>query len=328
MQNWLNNLERLLRQGRSAILATLVHRTGHSPDSTGTQLVISADQVFGKLNNAERLAEVVNHSREMLQRRLPWSTRAFALRPIVGHENGDCQFVFQLIDEQAAVRWLNDSQVAVAQNRPAVLICKAGESPALAIEAKQVDPALQPALQDLLTGADANAVTHLNEHLLIRLPGQPLRVAVAGNGAVAAALIRNLRLLPCRLVWLTSTTPIDSGVPLAALNAGSVDQLPDYSHLLIASNDHELDKRLCAHAIRHPSIGFIGCLGSEKKAALLRKALHEEGLGTVDTARIITPVGLADINGNHPSIIALSIIAQLLTRSVSGASLPVDSDRD
>jgi len=313
VQNWLNSLERLLRQGRTAILATLVRRTGHSPDVVGTQLLVTADQVFGVLNNTERLADVIAHSRQMLQQRTQWSVRSFALSPIVGTENGDCEFVFQSIDQHGAAGWLNDAQVAVAQNRPAALICAPTAKPVLTFEVADADPALHESLGEMLSSSDPGSVQLMGDHLLLRLPGNPLRVAIAGNGAIAAALIRHLALLPCRVVWLTSGTPLDSGVPVLPLDASTVDTLADHTHLVIASNDHELDRRLCTHALRHPSIRFIGCLGSARKAALLRQSLHQSGLDESQTARIATPVGLPEIDSNHPSVIAISIIAQLFS---------------
>jgi xanthine dehydrogenase accessory factor len=314
VQNWLNSLERLLRQGRTAILATLVRRNGHSPDAVGTQLLISTDQIFGVLNNTDRLAQVVTHAREMLSQRRQWSTRSFALSPIVGTENGDCEFIFQSIDQRAAAGWLNDAQVAVAQNRAAVLVCKPDITPTLAYDHADIEPALHKLFDELLAAADPNGVRTTDDRLLLRLPGNPLRVAVAGNGAIASALIRHLALLPCRVVWLTSGTPLDSGVPVAALTASEVDSLASQTHLVIASNDHELDVVLCGRALRHPDLRFIGCLGSARKAALLRESLHQAGFDPSSTARIITPVGLPDIDSNHPSVIAVSIIAQLYSQ--------------
>lgn len=319
MQNWLNNLERLLRQGRSAILATLVQRTGHSPDSIGTQLLISTDQIFGVLSNADRLQAVVEHSREMLQCQRRWSVRTFALRPIVGEQNGTCQFVFQLFEQSAAADWLNDAQIAVAQNTAAVLVCAEGEQPRLAKDESASDDArLQTALRELIDRAGAGAVRRLDEKLLIRLPGTALRVAVAGNGVVAAALIRNLSLLPCRIVWLTSGNPIDIDVPLAPLETNTLATLANHTHLVVVSNDHELDKRLCAAALQHPALRFIGCLGSQKKAALLKRALRNDGFSAAQAARVVTPLGLPTITGNHPSIIAASIVAQILSLNARG----------
>ena len=57
---------------------------------------------------------------------------------------------------------------------------------------------------------------------------------------------------------------------------------------------------------------FIGVIGSDAKAAILRRELVANGVPAERAAMFHCPVGL-DFGTNHPHEIALSIAAQLLT---------------
>jgi xanthine dehydrogenase accessory factor len=57
--------------------------------------------------------------------------------------------------------------------------------------------------------------------------------------------------------------------------------------------------------------GFIGLLGSRRKAVVLFATLEEEGFTAAQRERVVTPVGL-DIGGQTPEEIAVSIVAQLI----------------
>jgi xanthine dehydrogenase accessory factor len=62
---------------------------------------------------------------------------------------------------------------------------------------------------------------------------------------------------------------------------------------------------------------FIGVIGSDSKAAILRRELIADGVHPQLVEQIHCPVGLP-FGTNHPHEIALSIAAQLLTERDRG----------
>ena len=59
------------------------------------------------------------------------------------------------------------------------------------------------------------------------------------------------------------------------------------------------------------SVCYVGCIGSRRKAALLRERLAALGFSPADLERIWSPIGLP-IGGDTPAEIAVSITAQLI----------------
>lgn len=145
-------------------------------------------------------------------------------------------------------------------------------------------------------------------------------IAIFGAGHVAQALLPVLAPLPCSLVcadhrpeWVArlprfSNVRIECQEDLPAL----VDTLPDETFLLCMTQGHKTDRPILYRALSRRQFPFIGVIGSDSKAAILRRELMADGIAASLTDQIHCPVGLP-FGSNHPHEIALSIAAQLLT---------------
>lgn len=99
-------------------------------------------------------------------------------------------------------------------------------------------------------------------------------------------------------------------------------QLPPGTHVLIMTHDHAEDAALCDAALRLDHLGSIGLIGSSAKWSRFRHRLITEGKHAPEAlARIKTPIGLPEITGKEPAIIAVSVAADLL-RTMAGADAP------
>lgn len=98
--------------------------------------------------------------------------------------------------------------------------------------------------------------------------------------------------------------------PLPELVLG---QVPHGTHVLVMTHDHAADAALCDSALRHPHLGSIGLIGSSAKWGKFAQRLAAEGHSPADLARIHTPIGLPDIAGKDPAVIAVSVAADLVT---------------
>lgn len=82
----------------------------------------------------------------------------------------------------------------------------------------------------------------------------------------------------------------------------------DYAAVMTRGHLHDADVE---RFILNTDVGYIGVVGSRKKAALTRATLLAEGFSQQQLERIITPIGL-DIGSETPAEIAVSIAAQLI----------------
>jgi xanthine dehydrogenase accessory factor len=102
-------------------------------------------------------------------------------------------------------------------------------------------------------------------------------------------------------------------------------ELPPGCHVLIMTHDHAEDAALCDAALRCGHLGSIGLIGSAAKWRRFARRLAAEGHDDAALARITTPIGLPDITGKQPAVIAVSVAADLLRRlerAPAGAARP------
>ena len=81
-------------------------------------------------------------------------------------------------------------------------------------------------------------------------------------------------------------------------------------YVVIMTAGHRGDLAVLEQVLRTPA-GYVGCIGSRKKAEAVRRQLEEHGFAEADISRIQSPIGLP-IGGETPSEIAVSIAAQLI----------------
>ncbi len=144
-------------------------------------------------------------------------------------------------------------------------------------------------------------------------------IVIFGAGHIAQALIPVLLPLPCSLSVYDSRAEWIAKLPRAwnlrtecvADLAAVVDTLPAGAFVLCMTQGHKTDRPILHRALASHDFPYVGCIGSDAKAAILRRELIAEGLSPERAARFHCPIGL-DFGTNHPHEIALSIAAQLL----------------
>lgn len=174
--------------------------------------------------------------------------------------------------------------------------------------------------------------------LLEPLPARPA-IAVFGVGHVGYELARILARLPIRLHLIDSRAEQLDRVRLAELVEGSADvavhhavlgeqvleRLPAGTHVLIMTHDHAEDFALCDAALRLPALGSIGLIGSSAKWARFRSRLADAGHAAAVIDRIECPIGLPEVAGKDPAVIAIAVAAALARRIEQSAPVPAAS---
>lgn len=150
--------------------------------------------------------------------------------------------------------------------------------------------------------------------------GAAWTIAIFGAGHVAQALVPVLTPLSCRIAVFDSRAEWLEKMPHArnvtathiADLAPAIDMLPLDTFLLCMTQGHQTDRPILHRALTTCDFPFIGVIGSDSKAEILRRELIAGGLAPERAACFHCPVGLP-FGSNHPHEIALSIAAQLLT---------------
>jgi xanthine dehydrogenase accessory protein XdhC len=152
-------------------------------------------------------------------------------------------------------------------------------------------------------------------------------VAIFGVGHVGLELARILARHPLELHLVDSRpeqlsaevlAPLDDAV--AGIHTHHVPVLPELvlaelpmgTHVLVMTHDHAEDAAIIDAALRTSHLGSIGLIGSSAKWSRFRAKLADEGHDEQAIARIITPIGIADLAGKEPATIAVSVAASLL----------------
>lgn len=101
---------------------------------------------------------------------------------------------------------------------------------------------------------------------------------------------------------------VHAPVPESALTA-----LPSGAHVLVMTHDHVEDLAIVDQSLRTAGLGSIGLIGSASKWARFRKKLLGElGHDEAALARVTTPIGIPEVTGKQPAVIAVSVAAHLL----------------
>lgn len=162
------------------------------------------------------------------------------------------------------------------------------------------------------------------------------RIVVFGAGHVANAVVNVLIHLDCvitcidpRPEWLAKLP--DSPRLTRVLTAdmpSAVTTIPDDAFVLLMTMGHTTDKPILLEILRTRSFPYLGVIGSDAKANILRRDIVEAGLPEEARRAFFCPIGLT-VGTNHPYEIAVSVAAQLLqVRDANLASHSLPADRD
>jgi xanthine dehydrogenase accessory factor len=151
-------------------------------------------------------------------------------------------------------------------------------------------------------------------------PALAWHVVVFGAGHVAQKLCRFLAELDCRVTCIDTRTdwleklPVGDGLETrhVAHYSDGVDQVGTDSYVIIMTMGHQSDVPVL-RAIEHaqPEIPYLGVIGSDSKARVLRKDLLAAGVSPAFIDRVVCPIG-DKVGNNTPAEIAFSAVAQLL----------------
>ncbi len=148
-------------------------------------------------------------------------------------------------------------------------------------------------------------------------------IALFGGGHVGHAIVHALMPLPFSVHWIDSRDSVfPQQLPAKVRTEHSdpvqsaVRELAPGAMVLVMSFSHAEDLDIVAECLRrqreHKDLAFVGLIGSATKWATFRRRLSDRGFGEHELSFLTCPIGLPGIRDKLPSVIAASVVAQLL----------------
>ena len=305
------------REGRGAVLATVVETWGSAPRQAGSQLVISgAGEIMGSVSGGCVEGAVVGEALECLETGVPRlltfgvsDDSAFAVGLACG---GTIRILVEPVGEggQRLPPDLLAELVAARAARVARAYVIDLQTWARKLMAEGHDAAVDARLR-----ADRSGLDEDGRFIGVQNPG--LRLIVVGAVHIAQPLVLMARAAGYAPTLIDPRGSFGSAErfpgetilddwPDAALAALAPDAR---TAIVTLTHDSKLDDPAILAALASPCF-YLGCLGSTRTLAKRLDRLRAAAVSEADIARIHAPVGL-NIGAKTPAEIAVSILAQI-----------------
>ncbi|MFN3915887.1 MAG: xanthine dehydrogenase accessory protein XdhC [Aquabacterium sp.] len=268
-----------LSAGRAAVVVQVDQIKGSTPRETGTRMLVAADAVLGTIGGGHLEWQAIDLARHLLAEATPTT-------PTTG--------------------------------------------PRL-----QKTYPLGPTLGQCCGGVVVLGFEPLSHTSLAQWPDSPARfhLELHGAGHVGQAIVRLLCDLDCTVrwidergddaqtpglpdpAWLASLPPHIQWTPTEAADH-EVTHAPAHACHLVLTHRHDLDLRIISAVLQRSQqqhdVRFAGLIGSQTKRAKFLHRLEAVGLSSHTLAGLTCPIGLPELSGKEPAVIAVSVVAQLL----------------
>ncbi|MCB1382381.1 MAG: xanthine dehydrogenase accessory protein XdhC [Notoacmeibacter sp.] len=144
------------------------------------------------------------------------------------------------------------------------------------------------------------------------------QVYLFGAGHVGRALAQALSPLPLAVTLVETRGEALRDLPTnvitrwTALPDDVVRSAPPGTAFVVLTHDHALDFLVVSEALNRGDADYVGMIGSATKRAVFRKWYLDHGGDEASLARLVCPIGGADVKDKRPSVIAALTAAELL----------------
>ncbi|WP_166415870.1 XdhC family protein [Cochlodiniinecator piscidefendens] len=311
------------REGRGAVLATVIETWGSAPRPVGSQLAISADgDIVGSVSGGCVEGAVIVEAQEAIldqkHRILTFGVsdeNAFKVGLACG---GTIRILLEPIGSVLPEGLLSALVEARKTRQPVAYVVDpdAEERKIVSSTEPPIDAHFGLALSDRFRSDKSG----FEGRFFIGLHNPPLRLAVVGAVHIAQPLMQMARLAGYDAVLIDPRPVFGSAARFP--NETIIDEWPDEAlklhgldertAVVTLTHDPKLDDPAIIAALRS-KVFYLGCLGSKRTHAKRLERLSTLGFDNKDLNRIHGPVGL-NIGAKSPAEIAISIMAQLTER--------------
>ncbi|OVZ54744.1 xanthine dehydrogenase accessory protein XdhC [Pigmentiphaga sp. NML080357] len=167
--------------------------------------------------------------------------------------------------------------------------------------------------------------------MLAAMEPRPHQLWLYGAGHVARALVHVMLPLPFLIRWIDTREDVFPHPLPPQVEPVQTDDPPSEAACappgalhLIMTHSHALDFDIVRAVLERGGGVYCGLIGSATKRTTFERRLRARGMDDALIARLTCPVGLPQLTGKLPGIIAVSVAAQLLeaVEARAGAGQP------
>lgn len=309
MSDWLTHLGNFLSRKKPFVIATVTSYHGSSPDLPGACVFIAEDKTVSLISSDNRRKIIEESARSVLENKSPYLIEKIPLGQVAAEDNGHCEVIYEYFAASTYPSWL---QQLIENRDKKITSYLLREFPKQAENAQAPDISTRiviharehPAVDTLIKNNDACQLIYNDTLLLIRkLSNNNILLAIAGSHPVASKIVKLTDQLPFALTHIHTSDCSDENLSLLA----------DGYHVVVMTGDHELDFTCCKTLLHRDGIAFVGCIGSDRKAQLFKQRLIAQEVPPERYLKLHMPIGLKAVNGKQTSVVAMSILSQILS---------------
>ena len=301
------------------VLVTIVETKGSTPRNFGAQMIVTADGIWQTIGGGALEFELMARAKVMLSSSGSSAWDRDLVKVTLGPDMGQC-----------------------CGGSLSLLLEKFGPTEETILKviaaAADADTKLAHPFVDSIPLRVAKSLEQSNRSLVI-LPVDRRQVPlfIYGAGHVARAVVPRLHGLGFE-VFLVDVAA--SRFPANDCNTAShvvakrpeiiAGRAPAGSVHLVMTHDHALDETICHTILARGAFGFLGLIGSATKKARFVRRLRQAGITPQMLERLVCPIGVEEIKGKAPNMVAMSVATQLTiwqqakVNCWSGSSDPID----
>ena len=310
MQQIFEAMQKEWSAGRSAVLVSVVGKSGSVPRGSGAQMLVGqAGLLCGTIGGGPAEFDAVHKAQALLQSGQS-GTHHYVLRQNPAEDLGavcggdvTVTFHFAPADNAAWTQLAEDVLDHLAQQRPAYLILSD-----------------MPSLSDVPTEAAPSFPLPIRQ-----------RAIIFGAGHCSAALCPLLNTLDFRVTVFDDRPEWNTveRFPTAEKRiVGEFERIGDYlaltgeDYVVVMTSGHGHDYEVERQVLRQ-NVAYLGVMGSHSKTAVVNEKLRADGFDEVAIASVHAPIGTA-IGAVTPEELAVSIAGEMIReraarREMSGA---------
>lgn len=301
MSQWIGWLRRL--DAEPCAMISVLATEGSAPRGGGTRMLVWADRQEGTIGGGALEYRAVEQARAMLA--LPpgtWRVQDYPLGPLLGQCcGGRVRLLVEHVDP-TALGWLHDAETGR-------MLATTLEENCVTRKVFERETATRQTARGERPGAGTRMVEPVGE--------RPRPVYLFGAGHVGQAVARHMTGLPLHLAWFDTREELGhiDGVTVMPPEdiAHCIAEAPADAAVVIMTHDHPLDYHLTLAAMTREPLAFVGLIGSFTKIARFRSRLKADGVSEARIGSLTAPIGMAGVVGKEPDVIAIAVLAQLLS---------------
>jgi len=300
---WAEKAKRMIAAEHQVTLVTVGQAKGSIPRSEGTKMLIGSRAIFGTIGGGNLEFQVMEQARRMLAE--PEKTclyQAYALGPLLKQCcGGSVKILLEKMDKRH-FPFLDQVEKAHNNGKAYGMISATGGDQ---VDKRYVDHKAPDGYPD-----------HLEEW--VEPPARPLYMFGAGHvGRATAKILENLNFKVCWIDGRADEFPDQCGDNIEKIISEDpvsyVAQAPKASIFLVFTHSHQLDYEITAAALGRGDAAYCGMIGSLTKRKRFELFCQHEGLRDAAIAKLTCPIGLDQVAGKSPQVIAVAVAAELLS---------------